>query len=686
MQAITRPLAAFTDSPPDLNDVAADDGVLFVRGGDGVAGRGVATASRRTMHRALSHRSITTRPSTAPHPWRSAVYRSGPVRPLGVDHSRSHRGQAVGRAMGDGDRRHRCGRCPRSPARARSHRARLVYLASLVPVADYLEAVEAARDAARALDVDEGGHRPTDPGHRRSPDQHPRRAPAVRRRSRRATASRSTGSSAPRPNCSSRSTAPPFVDPSGRYNTQDRRRRQRRPTCCRTPSEHQEPDRTSCRHRRRPRSAPAVRELSRLGAGTVGRDGGERAAPRHPDGRPPVATRPLVGRTRPCPSPPTWRSAGTRAMWCFSSSNGSRDSSAAATAAPSDGSMPAATGPGRSRSEAPSSPPIDAPPAWSPEADRRRQRTAGRTRRDAGEVPGDALRHHPSLIDDAPSSPPPPPTIESGADAPSVERLVQRGERARRTASCSRWCTATFAARSDATRHTHGPGRTICATSSARVSAVAVGSPCAAASARTSVPSGVPNSCSNRSCVEHASTAGGTRRCHRRRCRRRRSAGRRSRRASATSAFESWTNARSPISTNPACDPVPSTSEQPSQRGRHHAVDAVGSAVAVGVAARPPNHSRSRTGIDDDTVELRSRREVLGQRPSDGRLRRASAADARHGRPAPAPRLVGPRQSSQPCRSGRTGRLHARAGRRSSRRRRRCAPGRSDRVRPPGRG
>ena len=42
MQAITRPLAAFTDTPPDLNDIAADDGVLFVRGGTGLAGRGVA--------------------------------------------------------------------------------------------------------------------------------------------------------------------------------------------------------------------------------------------------------------------------------------------------------------------------------------------------------------------------------------------------------------------------------------------------------------------------------------------------------------------------------------------------------------------------------------------------------------------------------------------------------------------
>ena len=33
MKATTRPLEAFTDAPLDLNDVAADDGFLFVRGG-----------------------------------------------------------------------------------------------------------------------------------------------------------------------------------------------------------------------------------------------------------------------------------------------------------------------------------------------------------------------------------------------------------------------------------------------------------------------------------------------------------------------------------------------------------------------------------------------------------------------------------------------------------------------------
>ena len=42
MRAITRPLSDFTDIAADLNDIAADDGILFVRGGTGLAGRGCA--------------------------------------------------------------------------------------------------------------------------------------------------------------------------------------------------------------------------------------------------------------------------------------------------------------------------------------------------------------------------------------------------------------------------------------------------------------------------------------------------------------------------------------------------------------------------------------------------------------------------------------------------------------------
>jgi isochorismate synthase len=42
MRAITRPLSDFSDAAVDLNDVAAGDGVLFVRNGVGIAGRGEA--------------------------------------------------------------------------------------------------------------------------------------------------------------------------------------------------------------------------------------------------------------------------------------------------------------------------------------------------------------------------------------------------------------------------------------------------------------------------------------------------------------------------------------------------------------------------------------------------------------------------------------------------------------------
>ena len=42
MRALTRPLSEFTDRVPDLNDLAAGDGLLFVRDGAGMAGRGEA--------------------------------------------------------------------------------------------------------------------------------------------------------------------------------------------------------------------------------------------------------------------------------------------------------------------------------------------------------------------------------------------------------------------------------------------------------------------------------------------------------------------------------------------------------------------------------------------------------------------------------------------------------------------
>jgi len=148
VKAITRPLSEFTDSPPDLNDVAADDGVLFVRGGDGVAGRGVAT--RVAAHDApallasIDHDStvdgatpvaiggVPFRPfahSELIIPAVTVVKRWGEPWVTAID------GIDVAAALAP----------PPEPVPTAPDWS----LASLVPVADYLEAVEAARNAVR---------------------------------------------------------------------------------------------------------------------------------------------------------------------------------------------------------------------------------------------------------------------------------------------------------------------------------------------------------------------------------------------------------------------------------------------------------------------------------------------------------------------------------------------------------
>ena len=148
-----------------------------------------------------------------------------------------------------------------------------------------------------------------------------------------------------------------------------------------------------------------------------------------------------------------------------------------------------------------------------------------------------------------------------------------------------------------ATRHTHGPVTASWPTRSARVVAVAVGTPWAAASAATSVPVGVPNSCSKRSPPRTVAwgrnekipppslSTTTTRRST-------------SRRSSETRAFESCTKARSPTRTN---------SVPPCSRARPSAVDTTPSIpfaprLQWHAARDPPNHSKSRTGMDDDTV------------------------------------------------------------------------------------
>ena len=94
-----------------------------------------------------------------------------------------------------------------------------------------------------------------------------------------------------------------------RDRTADRRRRQRRADRRRAHRQHQEPDRAPGRHRRRPRHAAPVGELSRLGARALDRHRRQRAAPRHPDGGNAVAARPVGRRARRAPCPRHRRSA-----------------------------------------------------------------------------------------------------------------------------------------------------------------------------------------------------------------------------------------------------------------------------------------------------------------------------------------------------------------------------------------
>ena len=96
--------------------------------------------------------------------------------------------------------------------------------------------------------------------------------------------------------------------------------------------------------------------------------------------------------------------------------------------------------------------------------------------------------------------------------------------------------------------------------------------------------------------------AAGTRRSRRRRCRRRRSRRSTSRGRQRRGGVGVVHEGESPISTT-----VGAPVERSTERGRHDAVDAVGATIGVGAGAvRPPNHSRSRIGIEEATVNSAS--------------------------------------------------------------------------------
>ncbi|WP_420453536.1 isochorismate synthase [Ilumatobacter sp.] len=149
MRALSRPLSDFVDVAPDLNDVAGDDGVLFVRGGTGLAGRG--TASRVGVDdavellRSIDHDStvdaaaptaigcvpfVPGSPATVVVPAVIVVKRDGRAWVTAID------GADVGAALA----------APPDPVPS----APSWSLRPLVATPDYLAAVAAARDAVRS--------------------------------------------------------------------------------------------------------------------------------------------------------------------------------------------------------------------------------------------------------------------------------------------------------------------------------------------------------------------------------------------------------------------------------------------------------------------------------------------------------------------------------------------------------
>ena len=211
---------------------------------------------------------------------------------------------------------------------------------------------------------------------------------------------------------------------------------------------------------------------------------------------------------------------------------------------------------------------------------RRRQRTAGRAGRDPGQVPGDAVGDRPAV---------------------TPQRQRRASSSAATTAALSAACTSTLSRRSEATRTTHVSGSSNAAAStSSRSRRRMPRSPSARATATMSVPCGVPNNCSNRSVgerrrlrqeredrpavvVDHHDRAGRVRAAatpsattRRGRTRHRRAAPPSVRRCRARRRSRSATTPSIPLAPRFACTVT-------SPRG-------------------VPNHSTSRTGIDDATT------------------------------------------------------------------------------------
>jgi len=153
VRASTRPLSAWTDHVPDLNDVAAGDGHLFVRNRIGLAGRGVAARvaidDAPAFLRSLDHDS--TVDGVAPLALGVVPFEPGSHGELVVPDVLLRKlpdGRAVVTVVGDHDDEHvrdALRERPLEPPTAANWSIR-----SGIDIDRYLDAVASARDAVRA--------------------------------------------------------------------------------------------------------------------------------------------------------------------------------------------------------------------------------------------------------------------------------------------------------------------------------------------------------------------------------------------------------------------------------------------------------------------------------------------------------------------------------------------------------
>jgi len=150
MKAITRPLSDITDRVPDLNDIAAADGTLFVRDGVGFAGRGVAARvpidDATALLRGIDHDS--TVDGVSPRAIGCIPFTPGAAAELIVPAiviGKRPDGAPWITIIDEAESRGFLELPPPAPATAASYS-----LEPGVPVAHYLAAVEAARDAVRS--------------------------------------------------------------------------------------------------------------------------------------------------------------------------------------------------------------------------------------------------------------------------------------------------------------------------------------------------------------------------------------------------------------------------------------------------------------------------------------------------------------------------------------------------------